>query len=155
MAAKYLFSIMFLNFILLGYANAENLVSKVNFVVIASGFNATNGAEVNRKIEIFTSQKALNSSLAIFTILKKEHTIDFNSKQSVLLSMGTRSSGGYSIKTETIEDHGNYIKLKVLLTKPGNNCMVSQMLTSPYQFIEIESDKELVVEERVVVDDCN
>jgi len=136
-------------------SNADSPIPEINFGEIISGDNTMSGLQENRKIEVFSDQASLNSSLAIYVQFITEHTVDFNSRRAVLLSMGGRSTGGYSIKAEAVEDYDDYIKLKVFLTKPGNNCITTQALTSPYQFIEIESVKELVIEERVVVVNCN
>jgi hypothetical protein len=71
-----------------------------------------------------------------------------------LLSLGGRSTGGYSISAEKIEDHGEFIKASIIIKKPGSNCGVTQALTSPYQFVEVESVKELLFEERIEVINC-
>ena len=136
-------------------SNADSPTPEISFGVIVSGDNTMNGLQENRKIEVFADQVSLNASLALYERFITEHTVDFRSKRAVLLSMGGRSTGGYSIKVDAVEDYDDYIKLKVLLTKPGNNCITTQALTSPYQFIEIESDKELVIEEKVMVVNCN
>ena len=71
-----------------------------------------------------------------------------------MLSLGRRPTGGYSISAEKIEDYGEFIKASIIIKKPGINCGVTQALTSPYQFIEVESVKELLFEERVEVVNC-
>ena len=126
----------------------------VTFTVIASGDYTISGLPENRKIELFSDQASFNSSLYLYMQPNVEYTVDFSSRRVALLSMGVRNRGGYSIEAEAIEDYGEYIKLKVLLTKPGNNCITTQAITSPYQFIEIESVSELVVDERVVTMNC-
>lgn len=136
-------------------SDADTPVPEVDFSVIISGQNTLSGLPENRKIEVFTDQQSLNSILALYVNFVTEPPIDFTSSQAVLLSMGGRSSGGYSIAAEAVEDHGDYNKLKVLLTTPGSNCYTTQALTSPYQFIEIKSTKELLIEERLVVTDCS
>ena len=135
-------------------SNATSPIPSINYVVIASGENTVSGMQENRKIEVFTDQTSLNASLSLYVQFVTEYTVDFSTRRAVLLSMGGRPTGGYSIAAESIQDYGSYIKLYVVLKKPGNNCFTTQALTSPYQFIEIESVVELVVEESVVVVDC-
>jgi hypothetical protein len=80
--------------------------------------------------------------------------VDFSSRREALLSLGARSTGGYSISAEKIVDYGEFITASIVIKKPGNNCVVTQAQTSPYQFVEVESVKELLFEERVEVVDC-
>ncbi|MDH4234348.1 MAG: protease complex subunit PrcB family protein [Gallionella sp.] len=135
-------------------SNAATLPPSVMFTVIVSGNNTISGVPENRKIEVFTNQASFNSSLYLYIQPIKEHTVDFSMRRVALLSLGGRSTSGYSISVENIEDFGEYIKAKVLIKKPGSNCIVTQSLTSAYEFIEIESVKELVFEERVAVVNC-
>jgi hypothetical protein len=126
----------------------------VGFSVIASGDNTINGLPVNRKLEIYTDQTAFNTSLYLFIQPIVEYTVDFSSRRVALFSLGARSTGGYSISAEKIVDYGEYITASIVIKKPGSNCVVTQAQTSPYQFVEVESVKELLFEERVEVVDC-
>jgi hypothetical protein len=135
-------------------SNADTPFPAVNFTVIASGDSTINGLPANRKLEIYTGQTAFNASLYLFLQPVAEHTVDFSSRRVALLSLGGRPTGGYSISAEKIEDHGDFIKASIVIRKPGSNCGVTQALTSPYQFIEVESVKELLFEERIEVVNC-
>ena len=133
----------------------DNTVSEIDFTEIVSGDITLDGSLANKKVEVFTDQASLNASLAIYVNLVTEHTVDFTTSRAVLLSMGARGSGGQSISAEAIEDYTDHIKLKILLSAPGNNCLVTLAFTSPYQFIEFDSLKTVVIEERLEVIDCN
>ena len=126
----------------------------VSYSVIASGDSTINGLPENRKLEIYTNQTAFNSNLYLFLQPLAEHTVDFSSRRVALLSLGGRPTGGYSISAEKIEDYGEFIKASIVIKKPGSNCVVTQAQTSPYQFVEVESVKELLFEERVEVVNC-
>jgi PrcB C-terminal len=135
-------------------SNADTPLPTVSYSVIASGASTINNLPVNRKLEIYTDQASFNSSLYLFIQPLAEHTVDFSSRRVALLSLGLRPTGGYSISAEKIEDFGEFIKASIVIKKPGSNCVVTQALTSPYQFIEVESVKELLFEERVEVVNC-
>jgi hypothetical protein len=135
-------------------SNADAPLPAVSYSVIASGDDTISGLPENRKLEIYADQTAFNSSLYLFIQPLAEYTVDFSSRRVALLSLGGRPSGGYSISAEKIEDHGEFIKASIVIKKPGSNCVVTQAQTSPYQFIEIESVKELLFEERLEVVDC-
>ena len=135
-------------------SNANAPLPTVNYSVVATGNNTINGQPENKKLEVFSNQPAFNSSLYLFIQPLVEHTVDFSSRRVALLSLGGRSTGGYSISAEKIEDYGDYIKATVLIKKPSVNCVVTQAQSSPYQFVEVESTKELLFEERVEFVDC-
>ena len=135
-------------------SNAQIAVSEVPYSIILSGDNTLSGTFENRKIEIFRDQESLDSSLALYATFIREHTVDFSSSRVVLINMGERNTGGYSVEVDIIEDHPDYIILKAIMVKPGENCMTTPSLTSPYIFIEIESAKEILIEESLEIDDC-
>ncbi len=136
-------------------SNAERPTPQVSFSIIAAGQNPQSGTFENRKIEIFRDQESLNLSLSKYLqLLSEQHTIDFTSTQAVLINIGVRDTGGFSVKTESIEEFPSYIKMKIKITKPGQNCTVTGALTSPYEFIEIFSTKELIFEESLEIDQC-
>lgn len=126
----------------------------VSYSVIVSGEHTVSGPPENRKLEIYTNQAAFNASLSVFLQPFTEHTVDFSNRRVALLSLGGRPTGGYSISAEKIEDHGEFIQASIIIKKPGTKCAVPQVLTSPYEFVEVESVKELLFEERVEVVDC-
>jgi len=128
--------------------------STVNTSLIFSAGQPINGLQVNRKIEVFSDQTSFNTSFAQYVFSIAEHTVDFNTRRVVLLSMGSRPSGGYSIVVDSAEDFGDYVQLNITLSIPGNGCVVTLALTSPYTFIEIESTKNLIFKEQVSVYEC-
>ncbi len=130
-------------------STAKKPLPTVKFSVIASGDITISGLPENRKLEIFSNQASFNSSFNIYIHPTTEHTVDFSTKRVALISLGKRYTDGYSISLDKIEDFGDYIKAKVLIKKPDNNCVVSQAKTSPYEFIEIESTNEILFEEHV------
>lgn len=135
-------------------ANTNTPLPTVNFSVVAAGYYTINGQPENKKLEVFSNQPAFNASLNLFIQPLAEHTVDFSSRRVALLGLGGRPTGGYSVSAEKIEDYGDYIKATVLIKKPGANCIVTEVQTSPYQFVEVESTKELLFEERVEIVDC-
>jgi hypothetical protein len=135
-------------------SNADTSLPTVNFSVIAAGDHTISGLPANRKLEVYTDQASFNSSFYVFLQPIHEHTVDFASRRVALLSLGGRPTGGFSISAEKIEDHGGFIKASVIIQRAGSNCLVPQAQTSPYQFIEVESVKDLLFEERVEVVNC-
>ncbi len=135
-------------------SSAGTPLPTVNFSVIAAGDSTISGKPENRKLEIFTDQTSFNAALHVFIQPLAEYTVDFSTRRVVLLSLGGRPTGGYSISMEKIEDYGEFLKASIIIKKPGSNCFVTQAQTSPYQFVDVESIKEMIFAERIEVVNC-
>lgn len=135
-------------------SKTESPLPTVEYSVIASGQNMIDGLYGNKKLEVFTDQASFNSALYSNIQPLVEPTVDFTTKRVVFLSLGARPTGGYSISAEKVEDHGDYNMVNVFITIPGENCIVTQAFTSPYQFIEVNSTKTILFEERLAVKSC-
>ncbi len=135
--------------------NADTPIPTVSFSVIVSGDNPISGVVKNRKLEVFRDQASLNARLAEYVQFVHEHTVDFSTKRAVLLDMGQRNTGGYSIATSEIQEFNDHVMVSVTITKPGSNCVVTLALTSPFEFIEVQSTKEILFTEQLVITNCN
>lgn len=69
-------------------------------------------------------------------------TIDFRNKYVIVVFAGTKSSGGYSIEVRKVTDVESTRNVEVALLSPGEGCVNSQALTSPYQFIVVPFGEE-------------
>ena len=70
--------------------------------------------------------------------------IDFNKNQVAALFLGTKTSGGYSVSVERVEENETQIIIykKIDAPKPGEN--VTMAFTNPFVIVEIYSKKEIV-----------
>jgi len=127
----------------------------VPFSVIVSGDHPISGTDKNRKLEVFRDQESFNARLAEYVESVQEHTVDFSTKRAVLLDLGQRNTGGYSIATSEIQEFNDHVIIVITVTKPGSTCAVTQAFTSPFEFIEVQSTKEILFVEQLVVSNCN
>jgi len=116
---------------------------------LASGEQTLSGRPERRKIEVFEDQASFNAELYKYILPIREESIDFSSKRVVHASLGARPSGGYSIAVESATEHDSYTKVVIRIRKPGPNCVVTQVVTSPWTFAVINSVKMLAFEEVV------
>ena len=110
-------------------SNAEEEVINepvITYSLIASGNETETGLSDNRKIEIFRTQESFTESIYRYIQFIQDPGLDFSSQQVVLLSLGFRTSG-YTIQTDAVEEFDEYIKLKILITSPGENCYLPQV----------------------------
>jgi hypothetical protein len=64
--------------------------------------------------------------------------IDFTRKIALVATLGTRSTGGYSIRIDHAEARANYIEVVIAVSEPGPGCMVTQSTTQPVDIALID-----------------
>ncbi len=134
----------------------ESKPQVVSFVELNSG---TNGGFPEKSHKVITDQTTFNimweAAFERFSDPQKPPRIDFENKMIVLVTMGIQNSGGYSIKVSTGIETDSDITLTVLETKPGASCATSDVMTFPYQIIELKkSKKEVIFKTTNKVFDC-
>jgi hypothetical protein len=135
--------------------SAETPIQYVPFSVIVSGQYPISGADKNRKMEVFKDQPSFDAELALYVELIQPHIVDFSAKRVVLITLGQRNTGGYSVAMTGVQEFSDYIRASITITKPGSNCAVPQSITSPFQFIEVQGTKEMIFTEQLVVSNCS
>lgn len=80
-------------------------------------------------------------------------TIDFSQELVVLIDMGLKPSGGYSIEFDLTEQE-DVITMHVTYIFPGDTCGVTLAFTNPYQFIRLNTQKNVIFNETVKVEQC-
>ena len=69
--------------------------------------------------------------------------IDFDEKSVIVLSLGEKPTGGYSIEIEEITEKDDLIKISAIEKYPGEGCMVTQVISYPKKEVVIpKTDKE-------------
>ncbi|PSQ88355.1 MAG: hypothetical protein BRD43_04645 [Bacteroidetes bacterium QS_4_64_154] len=70
--------------------------------------------------------------------------VDFEEKVVVAIVLGRRSTGGYGVEIDEVlaSDGGGRIQVQFAETVPGNDCVVTQALTSPYVLATVEAQDE-------------
>ena len=70
--------------------------------------------------------------------------VDFDEEVVVAVVLGQRSSGGYSVAIDEAlaNDAGSQILVRFTETVPGDECGVTQALTSPYVLATVEAQDE-------------
>lgn len=70
---------------------------------------------------------------------------DINTANFLILSMGEKSTGGYSIDIERVEETDKNIIVTVKETAPKPGEMVTMAFTAPYAVVRINSKKEIII----------
>jgi hypothetical protein len=133
-------------------------------VMIITLFSCATGKPVatdSKKLyEVLTEQTYGGAAIRFYEILSEPNEIrmlqkDENLKNSikptdlqnsnfVILNMGQKSSGGYSINVEGVVETPTQIIIKVKETGPEPGGMVTQAMTNPFCVVKINSKKEII-----------
>jgi hypothetical protein len=81
-------------------------------------------------------------------------TVDFNTFNVVLASMGTKSSGGYSIDAAVMTGPGK-LTVAVTETVPGNTCGTTAALTAPAVLVKVPRADDVAFVEKTTVTNCS
>lgn len=71
--------------------------------------------------------------------------VDVQKSNFVILNMGEKSTGGYSIVVESVVETEKNIVISVKENNPEPNTMVTQEITYPFSVIKINSKKEIII----------
>ncbi len=126
-------------------------LSESEFSELQSGLYAD--SDTQKQSKVIVSQEDYDKELLIYTSASPE-SIDFVTGKVLLVDMGQRNTDGYSIKVTSIDASENYVVARVNLVKPGQNCIVTSALTNPYQFVFIPTQKEVLITERITLEEC-
>ncbi len=70
--------------------------------------------------------------------------IDFSKEMALVVCLGQRSSGGFSVRVDQVIDSGSEIVAKATEEGPGPNCAVTLALTAPVVVVTIPQDRRPV-----------
>jgi len=131
----------------------------VVFILISCGAKKTTDSK--GLYEVLTQQSDGGGNIKFFEILTEPNEIamlqsdpllkdkmkqgDINNSNYVILNMGQKNTGGYSIDVEKVEETDSNIIITVKENNPAPDVMLMQVITYPYTVIKVNSKKEIIV----------
>lgn len=135
------------------------LVVVVFILVSCGGVKKTSDSKV--LYEVLTEQSDGGGNIKFFEILTEPNEIkmletdpllaekmkqaDISNSNYVILNMGEKNTGGYSIGVEKVEETDKNIIITVKENAPAADAMVMQVITYPYTVVKIHSKKEIII----------
>jgi hypothetical protein len=81
--------------------------------------------------------------------------VSFAAEMVIVVSMGTRPSGGYSIEIDEVHESDGKLYVSVVETSPGASCGLTAALTAPVFAIRVpRRDGAVVFSERTETHEC-
>jgi hypothetical protein len=131
----------------------------VAITLASCGSTQVNSLSNTNLYEVITQQQYGGASIEFYEILSepseikmllndpnlkgKINTNDLNQANFIILNMGEKHTGGYSIGISTIAETADAIVIKVKNTNPDPGSIVTQALTNPFCVVKINSKKEI------------
>lgn len=86
----------------------------------------------------------------------KRPSIDFSKNILLFTIRKQKPTGGYATQISKAVKTDNELAVKITNTDPGDNCMTTQALTTPFQLVKVKKvDKPIKFYEKTVKKDCN
>jgi hypothetical protein len=131
------------------------------FVLISCGAKKTSDSGSKVLYEVLTEQSDGGGNIKFFEILTEPNEIkmlendplladkmkqaDINNSNYIILNMGEKNTGGYSIGVEKVEETDKNIIITVKENGPAADAMVMQVITYPYTVVKVHSKKEIII----------
>lgn len=87
--------------------------------------------------------------------LPKIPVVDFKKNSIVAVFIGSRNTGGYGVKIDSITELSGNLEVNVTETTPGKNCMVTDAITAPFVLLKIpKTEKRAEFKTKKIEKDC-
>lgn len=120
----------------------------------------TKSSDKSSLYEVLTQQTNGGASIRFFEILSEPNEIamlqndenlknkissnDVQTANFIVLNMGEKTSGGYSIGIDSVIETDKNIVITIKETNPEPGSMVTQAFTNPFCVVKINSKKEII-----------
>lgn len=131
----------------------------ITAVIVASCATRKKDTGARPLFEVLATEEYGGGSIRFFEILDQENEMsmllrdenlkgkvspaDLKTSTYVLLNMGEKTSGGYSIMVESARELEDRIVLKVKEKGPEPGAMATMALTNPYAIVRVNSKKKI------------
>jgi hypothetical protein len=131
------------------------------FLLVSCGAKATKVTVKRPLFEVLTQQSDGGGNIHFYEILTEPNeikmlqndkqlknkitAIDVQRSNFVILNMGEKSTGGYSVAVESVQETEKNIIINVKESSPEPDAMVTQGVTYPFCVVKINSKKEIII----------
>nr|WP_315179667.1 protease complex subunit PrcB family protein [uncultured Flavobacterium sp.] len=136
------------------------IVSLMAVALVSCVATVTKSSDKSSLYEVLTQQTNGGASIRFFEILSEPNEIamlqndenlknkissnDVQTANFIVLNMGEKTSGGYSIGIDSVIETDKNIVITIKETNPEPGSMVTQAFTNPFCVVKINSKKEII-----------
>lgn len=108
-----------------------------------------NGGKKEKTTAIITNYEEFNSLIATLSIDEEEYgkllSIDLEKHNLVAAFMGEKNTGGYDIDIDKVTFFPTKVEVGFKEIFPEKGAMVTMAFTSPYVFVAVPKNKEIII----------
>ena len=122
-------------------STTSSVAEKTIFTPIELQSGDNGGFKTKTNLVISTQKEFLKIwGQAFVNYMNKETApeVDFEKNIILLVALGEKTSGGHTIKVNSVTESKDNTVVKVLEISPGKGCMTAEVITYPYQIVQIE-----------------
>lgn len=126
----------------------KNTANKMNLFKIL--YESSYGDVSNQKLEVIDNKEKLLSrsqELQIPDEIYSSFNINFNKEFVIVVHLGEKTSGGYAIKIQDLENSNGKCLVKTLKTSPNKGEYVTSVITHPFCMARVPKCKQYILEE--------
>ena len=125
--------------------------STVSFSVLQAGTNASQVTE-RKNYRIKTGEELTQLWKSIYgPDAPAMPSVDFDKHQVLAVFDGTHTTGGYTVRVESVTDDGLHRNVRIIHEEPDDTCMVTEAFSSPYQLIVVPKSTAQIVREDITL----
>ena len=129
-------------------------------ILVVELHSGNNGRFEAKEQKVITTKEGLTDvwTKAYGNYLKKDPVpeVDFSKNVVLLVAMGEKNAGGYTIKINKVVGSKLNTVVSILETNPGKNCNLTTAMTYPFQIVQIEKQaKEIVFNTTTKIIECD
>lgn len=130
--------------------------AEVSFSILSEGNNG--GFEQDTLLLIRNSEEMKAGWKKLFSNFVEQPdmpSVNFANQMVVILSMGEKNSGGYSLEISKVVEKELQLAVFANYISPGQNCIVAEVISYPFVVISIpKKDKLVAVSKNNVIAEC-
>lgn len=124
-------------------ASRDEATAARSFRVLKEGSYGSQASDENASstasISIARNELAFRAMWNEFAANEPPPTVDFSVESVAVLSLGRRSSGGYSIEPQDAAMHDGVLRITAPVRTPGRGSIVTMAFTSPYAIVAVRA----------------
>lgn len=137
------------------------VLSLLGLILVSCGASSTKKSNGKPLYEVLTQQNDGGANIRFFEILTEPNEIsmlqnddnlkdkikpiDIQNSNFIILNMGEKMTGGYTIGIESAVETDQNIIITVKETVPEPGANVTQVITNPFCVVKINSKKEIII----------
>lgn len=126
----------------------------ISYSVMHSGQQRVEDIGSSKKSYVISTDEEYQAVLADYTIDSPDE-IDFDEERVLLVDLGERADNSFSIGIDEMVEYDDYVIADVEVKQKNENCGISEVVSYPFVFFNVPTDKDILIREDYVSVSCD